>query len=150
MRGSDVLMTQRIKMELESADREGVFEELVSLRLRQGVIHDREQALSKLREREAKMSTGISRGLALPHGKLSDVNGVAMCVGLSREGIDYGSLDHEPVHVVVMVFSETGNPGPHIQALSEIARMFGDEGFMRQVCAARSAEEILRLIRGEE
>ena len=137
MRVSDLLTPQLTKMELESTDREGV-------------IHDREQALSKLREREAKMSTGISRGLALPHGKLSDVNGVAMCVGLSREGIDYGSLDHEPVHVVVMVFSETGNPGPHIQALSEIARMFGDEGFMRQVCAARSAEEILRLIRGEE
>ena len=143
MRVSDLLTPQLIKMELESTDREGVFEELVSLMLRQGVIHDREQALSKLREREAKMSTGISRGLALPHGKLSDVNGVAMCVGLSRAGIDYGSLDHEPVHV-------TGNPGPHIQALSEIARMFGDEGFMRQVCAARSAEEILRLIRGEE
>ncbi|MGN0879520.1 MAG: PTS sugar transporter subunit IIA [Oligosphaeraceae bacterium] len=150
MRLSDLLTPQLIKMELESTDREGVFEELVSLMLRQGVIHDREQALAKLREREAKMSTGISHGLALPHGKLGDVNGVAMCVGISREGVDYGSLDHEPVQVVVMVFSETGNPGPHIQALSEIARMFGNDGFMRQVLGARSAEEILRLIRGEE
>lgn len=150
MKLSDLLTPRLIKLELESLDREGVFEELVSMLLSQGVISDREQALAKLRERESKMSTGISSGLALPHGKLDGVNGVAVCMGLSHGGIDYEALDHEPVHVVVMVFSETGNPGPHIQILSEIARLFAGDAFMRQLLDARSAEDIIRLIRNEE
>lgn len=150
MRLSELLAKSLIKMDLESTDKDELFEEMVSLMYRQGVISDREQAVSKLRERERKMSTGVAHWLAIPHGKLAGIDGVSVALGVSKRGIDYNALDHEPVHVVVMVFSEEGNPGPHIQALSEISRLFSSERFIREICDAQSSDEVLQLIMNEE
>ncbi len=96
------------------------------------------------------MSTGISRGLALPHGKVKDVRSLLVAMGISKRGIDYQSLDGEPVYVVIMVLAETGNPGPHIETLAEISRLFSLPGFMARLRQAGTAAEVMEIIRQEE
>jgi mannitol/fructose-specific phosphotransferase system IIA component (Ntr-type) len=73
-----------------------------------------------------------------------------MVLGVSRIGIEYDSLDGEPVYVVLMVFAEVGNPGPHIEALAEISRLFSIPGFSGKIQAAASPEEVMQLIKQEE
>lgn len=147
---SDRLTPALIKVGLESEEKEEVFEEMVQLFVDSGLIEDRDAALETILEREAKMSTGIAQWLAIPHGKLEEATELLMAVGISKEGIEYDSLDGEPVYVVIMVFAEEGNPGPHIEALAEISRLFSVPGFTAKMREAESADEVLRMIRNEE
>ncbi len=150
MKISDKLPPSLIKIGLESLDKEELFEEMVQLFVDAGLITDREAAIHALQEREAKMSTGVAKWLGLPHGKLEEAKGVMLALGVSSTGIEYDSLDGEPVYVVVMVFAEIGNPGPHIEALAEISRLFMIPGFIERIRNARNAGEVLDLIAAEE
>ena len=139
-----------IKIGLESEEKEELFEEMVQLLVDAGRVTDRDAALQALYEREAKMTTGITHWIGLPHGKVEGIDGLIVAVGISKKGIEYDSLDEEPVYVVLMVLAEAGNPGPHIEALAEIARLFGKPGFTERIRDAKTADEILELIRAEE
>ena len=148
---SEVLTPSLIKLNVEAKTKEELFEEMVQLFVRDGIIDDRDAAVMALIEREQKMSTGIAPDFALPHGKIMGIKGVVMALGIIRgDGMDFDSLDDEPVHVVLTLFSEVGNPGPHIEALSEISRLIEIPGFLESVKEASSAEEIIRLIKKEE
>jgi len=150
MKVSELLTPSLIKVGLESDEKEELFEEMVQLFVDDGLITDREAALQALFEREAKMSTGVAKWLALPHGKLDEAEGLLLALGTSEYGIEYDSLDGEPVHVVLMVFAEVGNPGPHIEALAEISRLFSIPGFTEKIRGAATAAEILAAISKEE
>lgn len=150
MRLSELLTPALVKVGLESTTKGALFEEMVELFVAAGRIHDRLDAIRALTEREAKMSTGIARWIGLPHGKLAEATGILLAIGTSRHGIEYSSLDGEPVYVVVMVFAEVGRPGPHIEALAEISRLFSIPGFTERVREAGTAAELLRLIKDEE
>lgn len=150
MRLSELLTPALIKIGLESRDKDELFREMVQLFVNAGHIRDRGAAIEALLEREAKMSTGIARWIGLPHGKLQEARGILLAVGTSHHGIEYDSLDGEPVHVVTMVFAEVGNPGPHIEALAEISRLFFIPGFVERMREAPAPADLLKLIRDEE
>jgi mannitol/fructose-specific phosphotransferase system IIA component (Ntr-type) len=150
MKLSDFLSPNLIKVGLESDDKEELFEEMVQIFVNQGLIKNRAAALQAIIEREEKMSTGIAKWLALPHGKLEEAEGLLIALGISDYGIEYDSLDGEPVYVVVMVFAEVGNPGPHIEALAELSRIFSVPGFTERLREAQSSEDALQLIKNEE
>ncbi len=150
MKLTELLRPELILIGLESDTKDGVFREMIARFVKVGLIRDGEAALQAIREREAKMSTGIARWIGLPHGKLREASGLLLALGTSEQGIDYDSLDGEPVYVVVMVFAQVGNPGPHIEALAEISRLFSIPGFTERIRAARTPAEVLRLIREQE
>jgi len=150
MKLTDLLRPELIAIGLESETKDGVFRDLVSLFVKAGSIRDGDAALQAIREREAKMSTGIARWIGLPHGKLREANGILLAIGTTRHGIEYEALDGEPVYVVIMVFAQVGNPGPHIEALAEISRLFSVPGFTEGVRAAKTPADVLRLIREQE
>ena len=147
---SEALSPSVIKVGLESEDKDELFEEMVQLFVDSGLIDDREAALTALREREAKMSTGVAKWLGLPHGKLEEASGLMIALGVSEKGIEYDSLDGELVYVVLMVFAEVGNPGPHIEALAEISRLVTVPGFTAALREVSSPVEALRVIREQE
>ena len=139
-----------INLKLEAGSKEELFEEMVQMYVSNGIIRDRAAAVMSLLEREAKMSTGIAHGFALPHGKLPEIKGVALALGIVRGGIDFESLDDEPVYVVIMLFSEPGNPTSHIEALSEISRLLLIPDFLDRIRSASTPEQVLQIIREEE
>lgn len=150
MRISQLLNVDLIKIGLESEEKEELFEEMLQLFVDKGLIQDRDAALRALVEREEKMSTGIAKWLGLPHGKIAEATELLMALGVSRVGIEYDSLDGEPVYVVLMVFAEEGNPGPHIEALAEVSRLFSIPGFTEKIREAKDPAEVLQLIKAEE
>jgi len=150
MKISELLPPSLIKMNLAAETKEELFSEMVQLFVTNGSIKDRVTAVRVLEEREAKMSTGISCGLGLPHGKLPEAKCTLLALGISREGIEYDSLDGEPVYIVITIFAEVDNPGQHIQVLAELSRLFALPGFMDKIRSAKSPEEILALISEEE
>ena len=110
----------RIKVGLESEDKDELFEELVDV-LAQGDGRNfpRTAVLRAVREREEKMSTGIKKGIALPHGKVEGIDGLTGVLGISSRGIEYASLDGELVYIIFMLLTPPQNFGASPQCPEE-------------------------------
>lgn len=150
MKISEILCPALIKTELESETKYELFEEMVDLFVKAGEITDREAAVRVLEEREARMSTGIASGLGLPHGRLPGLSHPLLALGISREGIEYDSLDGEPVYVVITIFAKEDEPMLHVQILAEISRLFSIPDFLRRLRQCRTTDDVLAVFRSEE
>jgi len=147
---SSLLSSDLVKTELESVDKEEVFEELIDLLARAGKITDRRAAVGTIIRREEQQSTGIGNGIAVPHGKHESIKELLCCLGLSAAGVDFDAIDGQPAHVIFLVLAESDNPGPHVALLAGISRLLGRPGFIRRLREARTSEEALGVIRAAE
>ena len=124
---------------------------MIDVLVRAGRITDRGAALDVILEREGKQSTGIGEGVAIPHGKSETITELTAALGISKRGIEFDSLDGEPVQIIFLLLAEKNNPGPHIEALAQVARLFQIPGSIEDLIDAGSAGEIMDIIiAGEE
>ncbi len=144
----EILDESVIKVPLESEDKEEAIEELMDVLVRAGRVKEREAALQAVLDREEKQTTGIGHGLAVPHAKHESITTLTCAVGIAPEGIEFDSIDGEPVRVVFLLLAEANNPGPHLAALAEVARIFEFPTARNRLFKARSPAEILDVIRG--
>jgi mannitol/fructose-specific phosphotransferase system IIA component (Ntr-type) len=150
MRLRDLLDESVVKVGLKSLEKEECFEEMIDLLVRAGRLSDRAGALAAVRLREAQGTTGIGQGVAIPHGKHPSVPALTAALGTSAKGIEFDSIDGEKSHLVFLLLARNDDPGPHVRALAEIARLIQTPGFYRKLTRARSAREILDLLDEEE
>ena len=149
MKLSTIFPVDSIKVQLEGLDKEEVIEELVDLLVRNGRLQDREAALETINAREAKGSTGIGNGVALPHGKTAAVNQLTGALGISREGVEFDSVDGALVQAVFLILAEANNPGPHLECLAQISRSL-TPGFFKRLVGCAGAEEVSEILKSEE
>ena len=150
MRLADILSEDVVKVGLESREKDEAFAELVELLVRAGKVTDRAAALKAVESREVMGTTGIGRGVAIPHGKDHSITGLTAALGISRNGIEYDAMDNQPVYVVFLVLAQANSPGPHVQCLAEIARLLQLPGFYKRVLEAQTSREVIEAIRAEE
>ena len=142
----DLFSAPRIKCHLEAEDKAEVFEELVDLLVTQYRTNNRDEILEAIRRREEKMSTGIKKGIAIPHAKTRFTRGVIGVLGVSDHGIDYESLDGEPVRILFLLVSSEEDAGTHLAVLKKIALLVENDGFSRDVLGAGTPEKVSRII----
>ena len=150
MRISEILSSSVIKTDLKATDKYAAYKELVALLSASGRVEDAAAAYNAVVEREEKMSTSIIPRVALPHGKLKDMKNVALALGVSKKGVEYDSMDGNPVNVIFLVISEEGKPELHLNVLSGISRLISEDDFVQALMNAASAEDTLRLITAQE
>jgi PTS system nitrogen regulatory IIA component len=143
----EIFPVDLIKVSLESEDKDEVFEELVDLFCRSTGNGAREEILAAVRDREAKMSTGIKKGIALPHGKTNAVDQVYGVLGVSRKGIDYDALDGEPVHLLFMMLAPQKDTEKHLRLLKRLAELLDNPAFYDEVIAQKDARSVNNVIR---
>ena len=148
MRMSDFVVREAIIPELASATKEGVIREMVeSLRAAgQFKSGDPEDIIRAILKRELLGSTGIGRGVAIPHTKHPSADRLVGTVALSRNGVSFESLDGEPVHVFVLLVSPQDRPGDHLRALENVSRRLRDDGFVRSLRGATTREGVWTLL----
>jgi fructose-specific phosphotransferase system IIA component len=147
---SDLLLEDTILLALKSNNKMGVINELVSLLEQGNRINNTKKFTKALLEREKLSTTGIGDGIAIPHAKHKSVVKPALAFGISKEGIDYESLDGKPAHIFFMIaVPEKGND-LHLEALSKLARMLIHEDFREGLLNAKSKEEVLALINTQD
>jgi len=134
--------------ELRSAEKEGVIEELLErLLTRQASLkQQRGSIVEALIRREELGTTGIGRGIAVPHTKHAAVKKLMAIVGRSAPGVDFASLDGEPVHIFFLLLSPLEEPGLHLKALEHISYLLRDDRFCRFLRTTRSREEMIELL----
>ena len=142
----DVFHPEFIKVNLEAEDKDEAFEELADYFCQAGKINIREEILDALRTREAKMSTGIQKGIAIPHGNTNAVETVSGVLGISRKGVDYDALDGEPVYLMFMIIAPEKDAETHLRILKRLAELLEDSKFFTDLQAQKDAQGAYKII----
>jgi mannitol/fructose-specific phosphotransferase system IIA component (Ntr-type) len=147
----DVFPADRIKIGLESESKDELFEELVDAYVTaKRDFADRGAILAAIQEREALMSTGIKKGIAVPHGKTTAVSDVQGVLGISRKGIDYDSLDGQPVYLVFLLLSPLDISDNHLRVLKKLAILLENPSFEADLMEAKTAEGAFQVLKRYE
>ena len=148
MKFSTFVCERAMRADLVADDKEGVIRELVGSLVEADALKadEVENIVKAILKREELGSTGIGRGIAVPHTKHSSVEKLVGTVGVSSEGVDFNSLDGEKVHIIFLLVSPPDRPGDHLRALESISRQLRDDSFCRFLKRSKTAADIQQLL----
>ncbi|MBM3985608.1 MAG: PTS sugar transporter subunit IIA [Planctomycetes bacterium] len=145
---SGLFSPKAIVPDLRGATRDAVLEEMVRAAVAAAVLPRprKAQVLEALLAREERGSTGMGRGVAVPHAKIAGLRAHAGVVGRSQDGVDFRAVDGERVHVLVMLISPDTRHDEHLATLRWVSLMARDHDFCSFIRQARSAEQIYEVL----
>ena len=148
MRMSDFVVREAIIPSLSATTKEGVIRAMVESLRNAGLFRgaDLEDIIRAILKRELLGSTGIGRGVAIPHTNHSSADRLVGTMAVAPGGVAFESLDGEPVYIFVLLISPQDRPGDHLRALENVSRCLRDDEFVRSLRGARSREEISALL----
>ena len=148
MKFSDFVATTAIRSHVDAVTKEGVIREMARALVDAGKIlaADEESIIKAILKREDLGSTGIGRGVAVPHTKHPGVTRLVGSVAVSRGGVDFESLDGDPVQLFFLLVSPQDRPGDHMRALESISRQLRDDAFCKLLKAAKEPLDIQHLL----
>jgi PTS system nitrogen regulatory IIA component len=152
MKIMDFLSKKAITVDLKGTNKLSVIEELVDLLIESEEIDKRYKAklIENLMAREALGSTAIGQGVGIPHAKSEVVEKLVAAFGLSKKGVDFDSLDGEPVYIFFLLVAPQDSAGPHLKALARISRILKDKYFRESLRQVHDDKEALRIIVQED
>ncbi|MBN1543485.1 PTS sugar transporter subunit IIA [candidate division KSB1 bacterium] len=152
MKLGDLLTPEVIRIPLKNNEKSRIIEEMVDLLCQAHQVNQRDAAvvLAAVMERERVMSTGMGDGIAIPHAKTDAVDTLVAAFGVTREPVDFDTIDGKPIRMVFLLVGPTEQTGPHLKALSRISRLMHREGFREQLALAHDSQEVLNAIESEE
>jgi len=145
----DVLQKEAILADLKAQDKKGILKELVAPV--SGITGISQQELVRvLMDRERLGSTGIGGGIGIPHGKLKDLDSLVLGFGLSRNGVDFESMDSRPTHIFFLLVTPENSTGLHLKLLARISKILKHDPFRERLLNATDNEEIYSIIQEED
>src|SRR5262249_5421219 len=112
-----------------------------------GDMRDRDRLLAAVLERESQKTTGVGRGLAIPHAKTDACPRLVIAFGRTAEPIDFASIDRQPVRLVVLLAGPPENPRIHIQILARLLKMVTNDAVLRELLSATNPTDVYNVIR---
>lgn len=152
IRISEFLDKNSISLDLKATTKKEVIEELVDLLVQANRIPNssKEEVKRALMEREELGTTGIGKGVAIPHARTRTISRIVAAFGRSKNGVDFEAVDGNPVNLFFLIVSPEDAAGHHTNALARISRLLRDEFFRKALMNATSPEEVMEIIKGEE
>ena len=142
----DVLDERHIEINLKNTTKEGVIDELLML-LKE--IPERERVIIRREvvEREAIKSTGIGHGIGVPHTETDSIEGIHAALGISKKGVDFLSLDGEPVYILILVVANRKLNLKYLSLLAHVARILSKEKIVERLKNANSPNEVMEILK---
>ena len=150
MQLEQIFKIEFINANLSAKSKEEALLEMVNTIIRGGLKLDSSSILEILKQRESLGSTGIGDGVAIPHGKISDLNDIVIAFGRSIDGIPFDSLDGKPVHLLFLLLAPENSAGQHLKILAKISKMLKEPGFRKRLLKARSQSDLYKIIIEQE
>jgi len=152
MKINDFLCSKATSADLKSATKPDVIAEMVDLLIQAGAIDKRNKnnVLEVLMAREALGSTAIGQGIAIPHAKSDCVKKLVGCLAISRNGINFDSLDGDPAFIFFLLVAPIDSAGPHLKALARISRLLKDKYIRDNLKTVKDEESILQIVEQED
>ncbi len=150
MKITEILAREATLLELSATHKGEALAEMTAALARVEPGIDRDRLLEVLEARERLHSTGITDGVAIPHGKLPGLQRLVATFARSSAGVDFDSIDRAPTHFFFLLVVPEQSGGQHLKALARISRFFRDAAFRKALREAQSVEDILRVIEDED
>ncbi|MFZ3047968.1 MAG: PTS sugar transporter subunit IIA [Desulfatirhabdiaceae bacterium] len=145
----DIIHKDAILTDLIARDKKTVIQEM-AIPAATILKVDLSEIIKVLLDRERLGSTGIGRGIAIPHGKLKSIEFPLLGLGISRKGVEFDSLDGMPAHLFFLLITPEQSTGTHLKVLSQIARILKNDVFKNSLLNAHDSQDILSIIQAEE
>jgi len=148
MKLSDIIVTDAVIPDIKAKTRDEAIQELLESLAASGAIasKDVKQFGKDVLTREKQATTGIGKGVALPHAKVSGIKKAVGTIGRSSEGIDFSALDYKPVYSVILLLSSPDDPDGHLQAMETIFKHVQRDMFRKFLRQSETKEAIVDLI----
>ncbi len=148
MKLSEIVVADAVITELSNTDRDAVVGELVDSLVESGAIEasHRDGVFNAIIERERRGSTGFGKGVAVPHVRHPQAERVSLAIGLSQRGVDFNSLDKQPVYTVFLLVSPANKHEDHLRAMEVIFKNLSMDTFRRFLRQATSKDEVISLL----
>lgn len=146
MRITDLLDKRSISLTSAPKSKEEALNEAIALMAESGKINDTEGYRKQVFAREEESTTGVGEGIAIPHGKCAAVNRPGLAAMVIKDGVDFESLDGEPVTLLFLIAAPDTKDNVHLDVLSKLSMMLMDEEFTKNLRNASTAEEFLEII----
>lgn len=143
MKITDILNINSIKVGISVENKDELLKKLIELASASGYILDKKAAFVEVMERENIMSTGVGKGIALPHAKTNAIKGTIGALCILKDPLDYNSLDNKPVRIAFLLLGEENNVGGHLRLLSKISRLMNIDAFRAKLLEAKSPQDAL-------
>ncbi len=150
MKISDILSTDVIAVKLDVADKDDALKKIIELAAKSNKIIDIDKVSGTIYEREKLVSTGVGKGFAIPHGKTDSISDVVAAFAITKEPIDFDSIDGEPVRFIFLLIGKENLLNTHIKLLSRISRLMNKDEFRDRLLEADSPDEVLKIFKEEE
>ena len=150
MKITNILRVESIIPELRSQDKNGVIKELAEAVVRSEPSLSVDRLYEVLLEREKLGSTGIGSGVAIPHGKLPNLERIVAAFGRSHAGVDFDSQDGEPAHLFFVLVAPENTAGLHLKALAKLSRLLKDAQFRQKLMEVPDAAALFQAIEVED
>ena len=146
MRITDLLDKQSISLNGVPKDKKEALDQVVDLMAKSGKINDVEAYRQRVYAREEESTTGIGEGIAIPHGKCDAVTKPGLAAMVVKDGVDFDSLDGEPVHLIFLIAAPNTEDNIHLDVLSKLSVLLMDEQFTADLLNAKSVDEFLEIV----
>lgn len=146
MRITDLLDKRSISLNASPKSKNEALDMAVSLMAKSGKIDDVESYRRKVYAREEESTTGVGEGIAIPHGKCDAVNAPGLAAMVIRDGVDFDSLDGEPVKILFLIAAPNTEDNVHLDVLSKLSVLLMDEEFVGKLMSAADPDEFLKII----
>lgn len=146
MKISQLLSIGTIKLNLKATNKDEVINQLVDVLWDAGKLNDKVLYKEEILKRESLSSTGIGERIAIPHAKTSAVKNATLALGIYKDGVDYDSLDGEPVNIVFMIAAPEGANNEHLETLSRLSVLLMNPEFKNGLLNAKTPQEVLSLL----
>ena len=147
---SEFISPQLTKLELSSVNKIDAIKELIDMLDSEGYLTDANAFLKSVLEREKVGSTGIGKGIAIPHSRTSSVREVVVAIGRSTSGIEFEALDNREVHLVFLIAAPLESGGLYLKALARLSRLLRYQEFRNELMQAETVDKIISIISAEE
>ena len=146
MRIIDLLDERSISLDAAPTSKNEALDMVIELMIKSGKIRDKEAYKKQVYLREEESTTGIGGGIAIPHGRCSAVKKPGLAVMVVRDGVDFASLDGEPVNLIFLIAAPDTKDNVHLDILSKLSVLLMDEDFTARLKTAKTVEEFLKVI----
>lgn len=147
---AELLDYSAVEANINAESKKELLEEMTDVMLRSAPDLDRAHVLNVLQERERLGSTGIGDGVAIPHGKIADIQHMYLAFGRSVKGIDFDSMDGKPAHLFFLLIAPEESISAHLKTLARISKMLKKERVRTQLLEAENSEVIYKIICTED
>ena len=145
MRIKDILSPESMIMDLQATTKDEAINEMADLEVATGIVNNKEKFVESIWAREKESTTGIGGGIAVPHARNEYINKARVLFAKSEKGVDYDSLDQQPVHLFFMITAPAGADNTHLQALAKLSSLLINPDLVEKLKAAKTADEVIDL-----